>query len=166
VVERLIASDEGLALLASALNAATRTALDQKVEALGRSLGTLASEPALIDPESIWIRILSDIEGPHVRLMQELCKEDREEPGHLALFRPSHVKYLTGSGSVAFVILQTLISHGMASEVDKNEVGPQTRAQWGIVAGQTHPVWYTRGRLTVECLDRLRASGDGAVPVD
>jgi len=159
VVEKLIATDEGLALLANALAAANRTGLDLKVEALGRSLGSLVSDPALMDPESLWIHILSDIEAPHVRVMQHLLREDPEQSGHMIIATPRDFAHITGSGSMALVILKSLMAVGLADEVDKAGIGPQSRARWGIDAAKVNPVWYMRGPLTQECIERLAVAG-------
>jgi hypothetical protein len=68
---RRIADDDRLTFLAlEALEAASRTRLDSKAAALGRSLGKILQDDARIDKESIWIRILSVIEPPHMRVLQ------------------------------------------------------------------------------------------------
>jgi hypothetical protein len=68
---RRIADDDRLTFLAlEALEAACRTRLDNKAAALGRSLGKILQDDARIDKESIWIRILSVIEPPHIRVLQ------------------------------------------------------------------------------------------------
>lgn len=53
LMDRLVADERRLSLLAAALNGAANTALDNKVEALGRSLGALAVDDARIQPETI-----------------------------------------------------------------------------------------------------------------
>ncbi|WP_353710737.1 hypothetical protein [Arthrobacter sp. K5] len=70
VVRRITENDTYALLAAEALDAAGRTRLDSKVASLGRSLGTLLRDDALVDKESIWIRILSVIESPHVRVLK------------------------------------------------------------------------------------------------
>jgi hypothetical protein len=69
VVERLLKDDSFILLATEALDAARRTRLKEKIKSLGDSLGALVSDDALIDSESIWIRILASIERPHVRLL-------------------------------------------------------------------------------------------------
>ncbi|TDT81846.1 hypothetical protein DFO47_103504 [Arthrobacter sp. AG258] len=70
VVRRITEDDTYALLAAEALDAAARTRLDSKVASLGRSLGALLQDDALIDRESIWIRILSVIESPHIRVLR------------------------------------------------------------------------------------------------
>lgn len=68
---RRIADDDRLTFLAlEALEAASRTRLDSKAAALGRSLGAILQDDARIDKESIWVRILSVIEPPHLRVLK------------------------------------------------------------------------------------------------
>ncbi|MBG6184712.1 hypothetical protein IWX65_002690 [Arthrobacter sp. CAN_A214] len=69
VVERLLKDDSFILLATEALEAARRTRLKEKLKSLGDSLGALVADDALIDSESIWIRILASIERPHVRLL-------------------------------------------------------------------------------------------------
>jgi hypothetical protein len=69
VVQRLLADDEHTLLAAEALDAARRTRVKEKTRALGESLGAIVADDAAIDPESIWVRILTSIERPHVRLL-------------------------------------------------------------------------------------------------
>lgn len=160
-INRLLALPEGIPLLAEALNAAARTTLEAKVEALGRSLGNLAADPAVIDSESIWIRILADIEPPHVRVMLHLLADDPKRPGYMNLLRAQDLEPVTGSSAIAFVILQTLIGHGLAEVVDKEAMSSESRGRYRVIAGKTEPVLYSQGRLTEECINRLHARGGG-----
>ena len=70
VVRQITGNDTYALLAAEALDAAGRARLDSKVASLGRSLGALLQDDALVDRESIWIRILSTIESPHVRVLR------------------------------------------------------------------------------------------------
>jgi hypothetical protein len=106
-------------LLAAALNAAANAALTSKVQALGRSLGSLATDEALVDTEALWIRIFSDIDAPHVRVLLELLKEDHERPGHLRLVRAGDMRHVISSSAMTLVVLQTLeqlLSHGESTQ--------------------------------------------------
>jgi hypothetical protein len=72
--ERINASDRTQLLTGHALAAASRTAWDDKVRTLGRSLaaGLLADDDAQIDTEQLIISALADIEGPHLALLEFL----------------------------------------------------------------------------------------------
>lgn len=69
VVQQLVDRDDLVLMTVEALDAARRTRLQGKADALGRSLGTILLDDALIDQESIWIRIMGIIEPAHVRLL-------------------------------------------------------------------------------------------------
>lgn len=72
--ERINASDRTQLLAGYALAAATRTAWDDKVRTLGRSLasGLLANDDAQIDTEQLIVAAIADIEGPHLVLLEFL----------------------------------------------------------------------------------------------
>jgi hypothetical protein len=81
--ERIDASERTLLLTGFALNAAARTAWEDKVRTLGRSLasGLLAEDNATIDTEQMIIAAITDIEGPQLAMLELLV---RWEPGRLA----------------------------------------------------------------------------------
>jgi hypothetical protein len=81
--ERINASERTQLLTGFALSAATRTAWEDKVRTLGRSLasGLLADDNAEIDTEQMIIAAISDIEGPQLAMLELLV---RWEPGRQA----------------------------------------------------------------------------------
>jgi hypothetical protein len=168
LVARLTASDQLTSLLAAALNAAANAALTSKVQALGRSLGSLATDEALVDTEALWIRIFSDIDAPHVRVLLELLKEDHERPGHLRLVRAGDMRHVISSSAMTLVVLQTLEQHGLARRVNPEELDRQTQAGYGIgppTFERMTAVWYMAGGLARECQERLADEGrSGSAP--
>lgn len=68
--ERINASERTRLLTGYALSAATRTAWEDKVRTLGRSLasGLLADDNATIDTEQMIIAAIADIEGPQLAM--------------------------------------------------------------------------------------------------
>ncbi|WP_416405462.1 hypothetical protein [Arthrobacter sp. LFS091] len=63
--------DEDLRLaFAEAVDAARRSRLQGKAASLGNALGAILSDDALIDQETVWIRILSVVEPPHIRVLR------------------------------------------------------------------------------------------------
>jgi hypothetical protein len=70
--ERINASERTQLLTGFALNAAWRTAWDDKVRTLGRSLaaGLLAEDNATIDTEQMIIAAITDIEGPQLAMLE------------------------------------------------------------------------------------------------
>jgi hypothetical protein len=81
--ERINASERTQLLTAFALDSATRTAWEDKVRTLGRSLasGLLSKDNATIDTEQMIIAAITDIEGPQLAMLELLV---RWEPGRLA----------------------------------------------------------------------------------
>ncbi len=72
--ERINANERTQLLTGFALSAATRTAWEDKVRTLGRSLasGLLADDNAKIDTEQMIIAAITDIEGPQLALLEVL----------------------------------------------------------------------------------------------
>ena len=72
--ERINASERTQLMTGFALNAATRTAWEDKLGTLGRSLATglLADDNAKIDTEQMIIAAISDIEGPQLAMLELL----------------------------------------------------------------------------------------------
>lgn len=69
VIQHLLGRDDLVLLAAEAIDAARRSRLEGKARALGQSLGSILADDALIDLESVWIRILSVVEPPHIRIL-------------------------------------------------------------------------------------------------
>ena len=146
--ERINASDRTQLLTGFALNAATRTAWEDKVRTLGRSLaaGLLADDNAKIDTEQMIIAAIADIEGPQLAMLELLVRwrpaQLVGEPpisGPLNLPDDSHNRRLDGGWDVAGrewshagiaygrpnlaalapSLLGTLQRHGLAVQNDK-----------------------------------------------
>lgn len=69
VVRELLDRDDLVLLAAEAIDAARRSRLPGKAATLGESLGAILADDALVDLESVWIRILSVVEPLHVRIL-------------------------------------------------------------------------------------------------
>jgi hypothetical protein len=69
VVHQLVDRTEFILLTAEAVDASRRSLLEAKCRALGRSLGTILTDDALIDLETVWVRVLSVVEPPHLRVL-------------------------------------------------------------------------------------------------
>ena len=74
--ERINASERTKLLTGFALDAATRTAWEDKVRTLGRSLasGLLADDDAKIDIDQMIIAAIADIEGPQLAMLEFLVR--------------------------------------------------------------------------------------------
>lgn len=132
IAELSRASDQSLLLAGTAMSAATRTAWDGKVRTLGRSLasGLLATDEAQIDTEQLIIAAISDIEGPHLALLDLLVSS---EPDITALggnarpaIAPERRKWTIGQitavrpklSPVVPSLIGTLQRHGLIKEND------------------------------------------------
>ena len=74
VIQHLLEREDLILLAAEAIDAARRSRLEGKARALGQSLGSILADDALIDLESVWIRILSTVEPPHIRILGMLLE--------------------------------------------------------------------------------------------
>ncbi|MEA9983662.1 hypothetical protein [Subtercola sp. RTI3] len=110
-----IAADERLLLVFSdVVDSSIRSALHEKIRAMGRSLGKMAVDEALIDPESVWIGIYKVIERPHVRVLQILFSERAKafQSVYPDLYDAERLGSLTGLGVAVQPILSTLTDIG------------------------------------------------------
>ena len=102
--ERINASEQTQLLTGFALSAATRTAWEDKLRTLGRSLasGLLADDYAKIDTEQMIIAAITDIEGPQLALLEFLvCWEPGRYAGSPPIDGPLDVpKYSYGWGDI------------------------------------------------------------------
>ena len=109
--ERINASERTQLMTGFALNAATRTAWEDKLRTLGRSLATglLADDSAKIDTEQMIIAAITDIEGPQLALLELLVHwrpgRHTAEPlisGPLDIPEESHSRPLDDNWDVAW----------------------------------------------------------------
>jgi hypothetical protein len=154
---------ERLLPVIAASDAARWTALDEKIKALGRAVGDLARDDALVDDSTIWIDIFSKIDTPHVRLVLALCQTDPEYPGqgYARLWNRSELRERVGLSASINVVISTLLSLGLMREIRHEELSKHERARWGVNGGSGYRPIYGRGPLTDEFLDRLQIAKDG-----
>ncbi|MDI3241650.1 hypothetical protein QK292_08755 [Arthrobacter sp. AL08] len=155
---------ERLLSFVAACDAARRTALDEKIKALGRAVGDLARDDALVDESAIWIDLFSQIEAPHVRLVLALFEMDPEYPGqgYARLWNRSELRGRLGLSATVNILLNTLISVGLLREIPYEELTPHDRARWGVSGGSKYRPVYTKGPLANEFLERLQIPTDGS----
>jgi hypothetical protein len=109
--DRINASERTQLLTGLALGAATRTASEDKVRTLGRSLasGLLAEDDSEIDTEQMIIAAIADIEGPQLAMLELLVawrpQQVVSEPaivGPLNLPAESHARFGDGRWDAAW----------------------------------------------------------------
>jgi hypothetical protein len=81
LLQRILGDERLLGLAAAVVAAASETALDAKIRALGRALatGALAADEAVVAEQRLLVNILADLEAPHVRLLAQLAKPNVRE---------------------------------------------------------------------------------------
>ena len=84
-VKKAVCDEEHQELLARSLTIAQDTAMRDKRRALGRALASAASDIGTkVDEELIFVRVLADLDEPHIRLLRLLSTEPPEvavQPG-------------------------------------------------------------------------------------
>lgn len=147
---------ERLLLFVSACDAARRTALDDKVKALGRAVAGLASDDALVDESTIWINIFSQVDAPHVRMVKALCEMDPETEGYIRLWKRGELQKKCGLTATVSVLINTLTSLGLMSERPYAELDQHAKARWSAnPPGSGGSPLYGKGPLTNDFLKKL-----------
>ena len=159
---RIESDPERLLSFVAACDAARRTALEEKIKALGRAVGDLARDDALVDDASIWINIFAQIEAPHVRLVLALYDIDPEYPGmgHARRYNRGELRERLGLTATINILLNTLMSLGLIRELPYKDLSQHERARWGV-SENSSPI-YGSGPLTTEFLERLEIAKDGS----
>jgi hypothetical protein len=81
-VNAVISDDEHCELLARALIAGQDAAMRDKRRALGRALASAASDTGTrVDDELLFIRVLADLDEPHIRLLRLMQNTPKKQVG-------------------------------------------------------------------------------------
>lgn len=160
-LEAVTSDPERLLPFVSACDAARRTALDEKVRALGRAVAGLAHDEALVDDSTIWVNIFSQVDAAHVRMVKALCEMDPEREGHLRLWKRYELREKCGLTATVSVLINTLTSLGLMREIPYAELSPQDRARWSVSApGSGDSTVYGKGPLTNDFLEKLDSANE------
>lgn len=158
-LQALTSSDELLLPFVAACDAARRTAMDDKVKALGRAIANLAADDALVDESAIWINIFSQVEAPHVRMIKALSETDPEHPGYARYWKKHELREKCGLTATVSVLISTLTSLGLIREIPHEELDEHSRARWGAnLPGSGGSPLYGKGPLTNEFLRKLESA--------
>lgn len=132
VITRLIENLEFVLLTAEAIDAARRTRLDGKAKAPGASLGALIADDALLDLESVWIRILATVEPPHIKILKFFLEHTAtmgtgSTPwGTGPIMKVSEVGEALGLNEAVLPLIQDLIRAGLVMDPVAEGVGTET----------------------------------------
>jgi hypothetical protein len=128
LLQRILADQRLMDLAVLAVTAASETALDAKIQALGRALatGALATDEAVVDQQRLLVGILADLEAPHLRVLAQLAEPspdgrmaelpDRMAPRPRWSFDKLAAMLPTMQG-VLEPVLRVLEAHGLAGDV-------------------------------------------------
>jgi hypothetical protein len=117
-IEQAVSDERKQELLARALIIAQDTASRDKRRALGRAIAAgTAGDGARVDQEQLFIRVLDDLDVPHVRLLQLMATV----PAHYAERGQDHRAWMPwsiaradpGLRDVVYALLDTLERHGL-----------------------------------------------------
>ncbi len=128
-LEQLAAGDPvRLELLARVVEAAQRSTIPDKVEALGRVLASGLGLDDRVDEALVLAAALHDLEAPHVLVLAELHREpvstvpaSYPAPGRLGWTPEQLVARLPGTRIVLGALLQVLRSHGLIRDLNEGE---------------------------------------------
>lgn len=119
VIRRLTEREDLVLLTAEAIDAARRSRLSVKAAALGKSLGAIINDDALIDPESVWIRIVGSVEPPHIRILKLFLEHTATMGtgsklwGRTVPLKISEVGEKLGLGEAVLPLVQDLLAAGL-----------------------------------------------------
>lgn len=134
VVTRLIEQPEFVLLAAEAIDAARRTRLEGKAKALGASLGALIADDALLDLESVWVRILATVEPPHIRILKFFLEHTATMGtgstlwGTGPIMKVSDVGEALGLNEAALPLVQDLVRAGLLMDPGAEGMDTETGA--------------------------------------
>lgn len=159
-LDAITSNPERLLPFVSACEAARRTALDDKVKALGRAVGDLSVDDSLVDESTIWIDIFSRVDAPHVRMINALAETDPENTGHLRLWKRNELREKCGLTATVSVLISTITSLGLMREFPYAELDMRTKARWSANPPGSGSPLYGKGPLTDAFLQKLKSASN------
>lgn len=165
LVANLLEDDSKLELLAAAFEGAARAIDQRKLVILGRSLasGYGSSDSAKLDQEVYMARLISDLERPHLRILQYLEKDPQRE-GHLRLARRLDLLSLQEPQVLGYSLLATLLRHALIEGISRAQFErsfpKETRRRLRVSEHNSEPVAYLITTLGSYVLDRYREAGN------
>ncbi|WP_149202834.1 hypothetical protein [Actinotalea subterranea] len=165
LVDALIRDERRTQLLAVAIQGAYRSAWERRIRVLGHSLatGALVDDDALVDEEIYWVGILSELEAPHLRMIEYLLRSDSERPGHMIIVSPDRLGQVSGFRQLRRPAIATLERHALTQRRLGSDLAVSDRHRWSL---NENSEVYVRGPLTKACFDRFLEAGVAAPRVD
>lgn len=132
IIQALLENDHLALLAAEAIDAARKSRLPGKAGLLGRSLGAILVDDSLIDVESLWVRIISSVEPPHIRILGMLVRQNGEHGGGSKLYCADGVLIVSEIGErlglheAVLPLVQDLTSNGLVMHPGAEAMNPET----------------------------------------
>ncbi|WP_203758341.1 hypothetical protein [Cellulomonas chitinilytica] len=136
-VERVCADPERLLLAGEALNVAARTMLEEKRDALARTIAVAATaeDATSLDGELMWLRMLAPLEAVHLRALEALAiaRRDGATMQDWILDRQTQLRTaISGLEPVLQThVLDTIVSGGLA----RKRFGDDYPTSYGLSTG-------------------------------
>lgn len=136
-LKELTKDDLRLALLSEALSAASRTAVDEKIRALGVALanGALTDDDARLDEERIWVQILAEVEAPHLRVLHVLIAEKPADESHFTWMYDQTGRAVKALGTDSSVIRERVLNAMERQGLIQRKYGDQLPTSYDLRGG-------------------------------
>lgn len=161
-----IAEDDRLLILSGiAMDAARRTPMKEKARMLGRCIGSIIDDDALVDPESIWVDIIAAVEPVHIRVLMHFVthipdKETGVQVWHRGPKRNlKNAARITGLGDLVLPLAQDLVQVGLLQVPPEFDGGSPSTSPLVISSVRTTDAEFRATSLAIEFLRRIEEEG-------
>jgi hypothetical protein len=162
LASRLTSTVPRAALLGEVMDAAARTALEEKLDVLGRLLarGALADETSL-DEELMWVRIMAQLEAPHLRALTALDAARPDDSDRASWMYDRTRAAFEAVGATDPVLRSHVLSELETSKLAQWRYGDSYPASYGLSSGgSAGDRFWNITKLGTACLDRFYRRGE------
>lgn len=162
LASRLTSTVPHATLLGEVMDAAARTALEEKLDVLGRLLacGALADGVG-VDEELMWVRIMAKLEAPHLRALSALDAAQPTDTDRADWMYERTRAAFNAVGSSDPVLRSHVLSELEGSKLAQWRYGDSHPASYGLSSGgSAGDRFWSITKLGVTCLDRFYRRGE------
>lgn len=136
-LKELTKDDLRLALLAESLSAASRTAVNEKIQALGVALatGALTDDDARLDEERVWVQILAEVEAPHLRVLYILNVDKPANESHFTWLYDQTGRAINALSTDSAVIRERMLNTIERQGLIQRKYGDELPASYDLRGG-------------------------------